>query len=361
MTKTSLLRILLTAVALGGAAWGQSSSLPSNSILASLPNVTTSTVPANGDLNPYGVAFVPAGFPAGANIAPGDVLVANFNAKSNQQGTGTTIVSISPTGQQSLFATSTVIGVDTALGILSRGFVIVGNVPVAYPNGVSTPGLGSLQVFDPNGNLVSTITDPNFLSSPWDLTINDLGASAQVFVSNLSGTVTRLNFLVSSSGLTLESKTEIASGYGVQLIPAIVGVGPTGLAYDPVRDILFVASTNDNGIYEIENASSRTLNAGKGSVLYADQTQLHGPLGLTLAPNGNLIIANGDAVNAGGTQNNLVEITEQGSLVATYQLDSGAPGAAFGVASTTWQGAVRFAAVDDDQNALTVWTLHSLQ
>src|SRR5215467_4326005 len=36
--------------------------------------VVSSTVPANGDLNPYGVAFVPQGFPAGGSIAPGDVL-----------------------------------------------------------------------------------------------------------------------------------------------------------------------------------------------------------------------------------------------------------------------------------------------
>jgi hypothetical protein len=28
--------------------------------------LVSSTIPANGDLNPYGVAFVPAGFPAGS-------------------------------------------------------------------------------------------------------------------------------------------------------------------------------------------------------------------------------------------------------------------------------------------------------
>ena len=360
MTITSVLPVLLTVVALEGAALAQSTSLPTNSVLASVPNVTTSTVPANGDLNPYGVAFVPAGFPAGVNIAPGDVLVSNFNAASNLQGTGTTVVSISPAGQQSLFVTSSLVGVDTALGVLSGGFVLVGNIPVTYPNGVSTPAQGALQIFDRNGNLVSTLSDANLLNSPWGVAVNDLGASAQVFVSNLSGTVTRLSFLVTSTGLTLESKTLIGSGYGSQFVPAIVGIGPTGLAYDATRDLLFVASTADNAIFAIETASSRTLDAGKGFMLYSDAKQLHGPLSLTLAPNGNLIIANGDAVNAGGMQNSLVEITEQGTLVATYQVDGGAPGAAFGVASTAWQGAIRLAAVDDDQNSLTVWTLRSL-
>jgi hypothetical protein len=64
-------------------------------------------------------------------------------------------------------------------------------------------------------------------------------------------------------------------------------------------------------------------------------------------------------VNAGGTQNDLVEFTKDGMLVATYQLDGGNPGAAFGIASTAWDGAIRFAAVDDDLNTLTIWTLRS--
>ena len=37
--------------------------------------VVSSTIPGNGDLNPYGVAFVPRGLRAGGSIAPGDVLV----------------------------------------------------------------------------------------------------------------------------------------------------------------------------------------------------------------------------------------------------------------------------------------------
>jgi hypothetical protein len=343
------------------AAWAQIPFLPNNSILNSLQSITESTSPANGDLNPYGVAFVPAHFPSGGTIAPADVLVSNFNNSSNLEGTGTTIVSISPTGQQRLFATSPLIGLDTALGVFSRGFVIVGNLPVSYPNGVSTPGQGSLQIFDRNGNLVTTLNDPKLLDSPWDLTINDLGSSAQVFVSNvLSGTVTRLNFQVTNSGVTLMSKTQIASGYGSQLIPAIVAVGPTGLAYDPIRDILFVASTADNEIFGIGEAAGRTTNAGRGFLVFANQTRLHGPLGLTLSPNGNLITANGDGVNPGGTPNDLIEFTEQGFLVATYQLDGGAPGAAFGVASTLSQGVIRFAAVDDDLNTLTIWNVRPL-
>ena len=61
-------------------------------VLPTTPTQSVSTVPANGDLNPYGVAFVPNGFPKGGKIRSGDILVSNFNASSNLQGTGTTIV-----------------------------------------------------------------------------------------------------------------------------------------------------------------------------------------------------------------------------------------------------------------------------
>jgi hypothetical protein len=62
-----------------------------------------STVPANGDVNPYGVAFVPNGFPKSGALEPGDILVSNFNNSGNLQGTGTTIVSVAPTGGVSVF------------------------------------------------------------------------------------------------------------------------------------------------------------------------------------------------------------------------------------------------------------------
>jgi len=366
---------LLLLLSLESSGVAQNSFFHNNSLLDSLQSITASTIPPSGDLNPYGVAFVPAGFPSGGSIAPGDLLVANFNNNANLQGTGTTIVSITPTGKQSVFATSTLIGLDTALGVLSRGFVIVGNLPVAYPGGVATPSPGSLQIFNRNGSLVTTLNDPALLDSPWDLTVRDQGSQAQVFVSNvLSGTVTRLNLSISSTQVTLVSKTQIGSGYAHQPNSAAVVVGPTGLAYDPNHDTLYVASTADDKIFAIGEAGERSSSGGPGFVVFANQTVLHGPLGLVLAPNGNLITANGDAVFSGGTQNELVEFTPQGFLVAQYELDAGAPGAAFGIASIASpiaaspspvfpspasQGSVRFAAVDDDLNTVTVWTVPS--
>ncbi|MFZ0589807.1 MAG: hypothetical protein WAM39_04955, partial [Bryobacteraceae bacterium] len=64
-----------------------------------LPNpvTTVSTIPANKDVNPYGVAFVPNRYPQGT-LQPDDILVSNFNNLNNLQGTGTTIVRITPKG-----------------------------------------------------------------------------------------------------------------------------------------------------------------------------------------------------------------------------------------------------------------------
>src|ERR1700751_6493214 len=46
---------------------------------------SASTVPTNGDVNPYGVAFVPPTFPSGGTATTGNILVSNFNNSSNLQ------------------------------------------------------------------------------------------------------------------------------------------------------------------------------------------------------------------------------------------------------------------------------------
>jgi len=113
-----------------------------DSLLGALPtsaHAVVSTVPLNGDQNPYGVAFVPDGFRKGGPLNPGDVLVSNFNNSANAQGTGTTIVRITPGGVQSLFFQApSGVGLTTALGVLRRGFVIVGNLPVDSMGNVSS-------------------------------------------------------------------------------------------------------------------------------------------------------------------------------------------------------------------------------
>src|SRR5215470_5819839 len=71
--------------------------------LGGLSQVSTvaSTVPSNGDVNPYGIFRVPN---SSGNLVAGHFLISNFNNTANQQGTGTTIVDIAPSGTMQLFA-----------------------------------------------------------------------------------------------------------------------------------------------------------------------------------------------------------------------------------------------------------------
>ncbi len=208
-----------------------------------------------------------------------------------------------------------------------------------------------------------TLTDSALLNGPWDLAVNDLGNFAQVFVSNvLSGTVTRIDFAIPQGGTPqVLSETQIASGYSIATNASALVVGPTGLAFNPRTGILYVASTDDNAIYAIPNAAFTQHDHGVGFLVYNDPSVLHGPLGMVLAPNGDLLIANGDAINANPNQSNeLVEITQFGQLVGQFQLDSGAAGAAFGLAVTEQNGVVRFAAVDDNTNSVQIWALQEI-
>src|ERR1022692_318123 len=56
-----------------------------------------STVPRNGDVNPYGMVAIRHNR---GKLRRGHVLISNFNNKANLQGTGTTIVEISPRGHR---------------------------------------------------------------------------------------------------------------------------------------------------------------------------------------------------------------------------------------------------------------------
>ncbi|UXU92150.1 hypothetical protein [Burkholderia sp. S-53] len=329
-------------------------------IILPVSSVTASTVPANGDLNPYGIAFVPRGVPSWSTLKPGDVVVSNFNAASNLQGTGTTIVKLSPGNTPATFFQGSNLGLTTALTVLRSGFVLVGNVPT--PDGKTVAAPGSLLVINPAGNLVTQLVNATLLDGPWDMTVIDRGRRVTAFVSNvLNGTVARIELAIGDDGVTmLPGSRIIASGYVNRTDPNALVVGPTGLAYDPNIDVLYVASTGDNAVFAIHNAASTNRNGGVGRMIYFDAKHLHGPLALALAPNGHLVTANGDAVNPDPLQpSEIVEFTVDGRFVAQMQVDT-APGSAFGLAfGQGSKGQSEFAAVDDNTNTATVWTLRS--
>jgi len=231
--------------------------------LSPTPALSVSTVPGNGDVNPYGVAFVPKGFASGGSIGSGSILVSNFNASSNLQGTGTTIESIGGIfGTTDFFQGGSGIGLTTALGVLKSGFVVVGNMPTT--DGTSaTAQSGSLLVLNKTGAQILELTDS--IDGPWDLAINDSASSPQIFVANvLNGTIVRLTLKISHGTIGDITIAQIASGYTHRGDPSALELGPTGLVYDSKTKTLFVASTADGTIYAIPHANTAAVDTGVG-------------------------------------------------------------------------------------------------
>jgi hypothetical protein len=301
-----------------------------------LQHVTTiaSTVPANGDVNPYGVAVIPR---STGHLGRGNTLISNFNDKTNAQGTGTTIVQISPRGHVSLFAQINRhllgcpggVGLTTALTVLRSGWVIVGSLPT---KGGNVSGPGCLIVLDRWGHVRETFAGQG-INGPWDMGSLDLGSQAVLFVTNV------LNGTVAAKGGTVLG--------GTVLDPAALVIGPTGVNLGR-NGVLYVADTVANRIAAIPNAVFRGFSAGRGFTVTRGH-HLNGPLGLVVAPGGNIL-----TVNSG--DGNLVETTPFGFQIAVRTLDSsGSPpgaGALFGLAVKPGHRAVYF--VDDATNTFAL-------
>lgn len=332
-----------------------------------------STVPGNGDINPYGMAQVKR---STGNLVAGHILISNFNNSQNQQGTGTTIVQMAPDGTLSVFATLSAgnlpgscpggVGLTTALVVLESGWVVVGSLPTS--DGTSaTAQAGCLIVLDNMGNAVETFFG-SLINGPWDMTAQDGWSQAALFVTNVlngtvaaggavvnGGTVTRLNLKVSTSAMpVLESITVIGSGFAEHTDPAALVIGPTGLGLrasgeqgDEDDAVLYVADTVNNRVAVIDHPLTRRASAGTGHTLSSGGS-LNGPLGLTVTPGGEILTVNGgDGL--------ITEITPSGHQVATAQLDSsGSPpgaGALFGLVFDPLHGVYY---VDDAANTLNL-------
>lgn len=336
----------------------------------------SSTVPPNGDVNPYGVFRVPRSV---GKLTRGDILVSNFNNSSNFQGTGTTIVQISPTGEFSVFAqidASTLpgpcpggVGLTTALVVLRSGWVIVGSLPTT--DGTSaTAQAGCLLVLDSNGNVVETIANSQ-INGPWDMTVFDrtgnrgMPGRAVLFVNNVlngtvaaggnitnQGTTLRVVLRVPPVGMpSVSSMTIIGSGFSERTDPGALVIGPTGLALSKNNKVLYVADSLNNRIAAISDPVSRKGSAGTGATVSSGGS-LNDPLGMTLAVNGNILTVNGN-------DGNMVETTARGAQVSVTTLDDtivpgSLPGAGtlFGLTDVPGVGLVF---VDDGSNTLNVF------
>ena len=150
----------------------------------------TTTVPDNGDQNPYAIVVAPV---SAGTIKKDDVLIDNFNDHNNLQGLGSTIVDLQPSDEDSwrLFASIPRhlpqcpggVGLTTAMTMLKSGWVIVGSLP-SQDGTTGTKGPGCLVVLDSKGNVAATIAGPN-INGPWgNMAVIDNGTTATLFVSN---------------------------------------------------------------------------------------------------------------------------------------------------------------------------------
>jgi NHL repeat len=354
------------AVALADAAPAGAAPIPYLSHFATVTTVA-STVPPNGDVNPYGVADVP--FSTGSLVS-GDTLVSNFNASNNTQGTGTTIVEVAPSGQVSVFAQINPnlpgcpggIGLTTALSVLNDGYVVVGSLPVTE-QGTGTPEAGCLIVLNSAGVPVETWAGHG-INGPWDMTAQQLfGPFAQLFVTNVlngtvaaagnevdRGTVLRLSvFEPTGRPPLLIGTTAIATGFPEELNSSALVLGPTGVALGP-NGTLYVADTVHSRLAAVPFATSRFLPASGGGLTVSQNGSLNSPLGLAVVPGGDLVAVNGNDGNA-------VEVTPLGAQVDTLTIDPfDSGGDLFGLAVAPGGHGILF--VDDNGDANTLDLLH---
>jgi hypothetical protein len=356
---------------------------PKNAAKSHTISTVSSTIPGNGDINPYGVFRVPRSV---GRLNRGSILISNFNNSANLQGTGTTLVQIAPDGTFSLFAqidpTSLPgpcpggVGLTTALVVLRSGWVVVGSLPTT--DGTSaTAQAGCLIMLDSNGNVVETITDPQ-INGPWDMTVFDgsgdddahsqpgkdrqHGKGAALFVTNVlnqtvaggglivnKGTVVRIDLAVSDwSPPSVKSLTVIGSRFPERTDPAALVIGPTGVALSKNNKTLYVADSLNNRIAAIDDPLTRSSSAGTGATISSGGS-LNDPLGLTLSVSGTILTVNGN-------DGFLVETTRKGVQIFTALLDNtgNPPGAGtlFGLVDVSGQG-IYF--VDDGSNTLNLF------
>lgn len=323
-----------------------------------------STVPGDGDVNPYGVAVLTH---TSGLLHAGNILVSNYNDKANLQGTGSTIVQITPSGHRRVFAQITKsmlsgscpggVGLSTALAVLPGNWVVVGNAPSS--NGqVATAKPGCLIVLDSEGHVQETLSGSG-IDGPWDATAVSEGNTSYLFVTNAfvgtaagkdkvvrKGTVVRIVLRASASGPKLVSATTIATHLAEQGSSAAFVLGPTGVGLG-ADDILYIADTVTSAITAIPDAMFRTGSAGSGLAVTSGKA-VNQPLGMAIAPDGDILTVNGG-------DGKIVETTPAGHQIATEYLDtSGSPagaGALFGLAVAR-SGDVYF--VDDVANTLNI-------
>jgi len=299
------------------------------SVLKQLDDIVTigSTVPANGEQNPYGldVAKVTAG-----KLDAGDLVVCDFNDSANVQGTGSTIIALHPhPGAATRFIAQdpSLLGCN-ALALAPNDFIWA----AAFAANLNP-------IFSPSGALVTTLS-----GGPWHHPFGQafsphsgpFGSAAFYESSAADGSIVRINL----PSFTFDV---IARGFPVNGgVPGSI-LSPSGLNYEGKHDRLYIVDGTNNTLYVLRHVS--TIPAGgivvsgttfsgpfrnRAKVVFSGPP-LNGPISSALLADGHLVL--GNTLDPTG-ENLMVEVTPQGHLLDVKNVDTGAAGALFGMVAT---------------------------
>lgn len=345
---------MIPAQSAGSAAQPLGQTLPDNSVsilkMLTKQIVIGSTVDSKfHQLNPYGLTVAPA---SAGDFKKGDLVVCNFNDKANVQGTGFTIVALHPKpGSKPLLVSSSKTLVGCNALALSTGDDIWAAAFTANDNPVLSP-TGVLEI--------------NIKGKPFDRPFGQIfaqpkGGSPAFYATDAGdGTVVRINL---GSPFTFDV---IAKGFAINHGKPGSILGPSGLAYDPNGDQLYVVDGTNNTVVAFSKVSS-IPNGGvtveKGGKTFKGPSAhdarlvfagapLNGPISSALLFNGNLVV--GNTGNPSG-KNIMVELSPTGKMLATRNVDKGASGALFGMVATGTSAAnTKLYFNDDNDNNLQV-------
>jgi hypothetical protein len=296
--------------------------------------------------NPYGLVIAPK---TAGLITAGDLIVCNFNdGATGTEGQGTSIVGLHPTPGSTPYR--------IALSPWLKGCNALTMLP---DDSISAAAFTANQ--NPLVAADGTITTPfsaDTFASPW----GEAYAPAQgqnpaaLYVSNFNGSIDRITL----NGDTQTGFTQIATGFCGSGAPGAI-YAPAGLTYDASIDTLYIVDTSSYSVVAFANVSS----IGAGGVVVSGQCQsvaapptpkptftgasassarviangggFIAPLSAALLADGDLIVTNADVNIPGGQMPNLAfeisPVLPGGFVGNPLQLDSGAPGALFGVAA----------------------------
>jgi hypothetical protein len=324
---------------------------------AVLPRLRTQTTigsavdPLNGDQNPYGLDVAPV---SAGLLHKGDLVICDFNDAANVQGNGTSIVALAPhagatpvhVAQNAGLAGCAALALGPTDNIWSAAFVANDN-PIVSPAGAFLTGIPGGPWHHPFGQAFSPRNGP-------------FGNGAFYETNAANGTIVRIN--LTAHGFTFDV---IARGFAVNGGAPGSILGPSGLQYDAQHDRLWVVDGADNSVSALRFVSfipaggvvahpNGTFTGPAGSLAHRvfHGAPLNGPISAALLPGGHLAI--GNTLDPNGT-NLLVEITPNGHLLATKNVDTGPAGAIFGMVATGSDD-VKLYFNDDNDNTLRVLT-----